>query len=74
MVRLHFSGGAGPAQEVHAGSGYWSQDSAVVVLGVPEPPRRITVLWPGGKKVEATLPAGSREVSVDYSGAAKVVH
>jgi hypothetical protein len=73
-VRLHFEKADGPAHEVHAGSGYWSQDSAVLVLGVPESPRRISVRWPGGKTVQAEVSAGSREIAVEYDGGVKVVN
>ena len=31
----------GPIREVHAGSGYWSQDAATQVMGSPEPPTEI---------------------------------
>jgi hypothetical protein len=67
-VRLDFDKGSSPAQEVHAGSGYWSQDSTVLVFAVPESPRQISVLWPGGKRTRAGVSAGSREISVDYEG------
>jgi hypothetical protein len=67
-VRLHFQKDAGPTYEVHAGSGYWSQDSAVLVIGVPASPSRNSVRWPGGKTVLAELPADSREIAVDQQG------
>src|SRR5207244_3272147 len=41
VVRLSFGGKMGPAREIHAGSGYWSQDSAVQVLATAEKPVRI---------------------------------
>ena len=72
-VRLHFDKGIGAAREIHAGSGYWSQDSAVAVLSIPEPPRHISVLWPGGKTVKAAVPALAREIAVDYDGSVKLV-
>jgi hypothetical protein len=65
-VRLHFPKGDGPTIEVHAGSGYWSQDSAIPVPGAPESPVRISVRWPGGKVSQAELPGKSREITVDY--------
>jgi hypothetical protein len=65
-IRLSFEGHVGPVHEVHAGSGYWSQDSAVLVPGVPQSPRYISVLWPGGKRSRAAVPAGAREVAVDH--------
>ena len=68
IVRLQFGQRMGASREVHAGSGYWSQDSATEVLGCPEPPEFIHVLWPGGKKVVCPIPAGSREVVIDERG------
>ncbi|MCI0540489.1 MAG: FG-GAP-like repeat-containing protein, partial [Verrucomicrobiales bacterium] len=49
VVRLRFGERWGPAREIHAGSGYWSQDSAVQVLGTSGPPTKLWVRWPGGK-------------------------
>ncbi|PYJ92808.1 MAG: hypothetical protein DME23_26930 [Verrucomicrobia bacterium] len=63
----------GPAREVHAGSGYWSQDSAVQVLGTPEPPTQIQVRWPGGKTSLSEVPAGSKNISVDAAGKVEVI-
>jgi hypothetical protein len=73
IVRLEFDQHRGPAHEVHAGSGYWSEDSAVVLLAVPEVPRQIDVLWPGGKRVRAEVAASSREITLHYGGGAKLV-
>jgi hypothetical protein len=56
---------------VHAGSGYWSQDSAVQVLGTPDPPTKLRVRWPGGKIYEADVPPGAHEVKVAMDGEAK---
>ena len=44
--------GRGPIREVHAGSGYWSEDGAAVVLGVRETPKAVWVRWPGGQITE----------------------
>jgi hypothetical protein len=63
-MRLFFGEKAGPVREVHAGSGYWSQDSAVQVLGTPQTPTRIWVRWPGGKVVTADVPPNAREIEV----------
>ena len=54
----------GPAREIHAGSGYWSQDGAVQVLGMPRAPSQIWVRWSGGKETTSDIPAGAREVTV----------
>jgi len=67
-LRLEFGNRQGPAREIHAGSGYWSQDSPVQVLACPETPTRIGVRWPGGRYVTADVPPGSREISVDTEG------
>jgi hypothetical protein len=53
----------GPAQEVHAGSGYWSQDSSVLV--VSGQPAELVVRWPGG--LESTVAVkGERELAIAY--------
>ena len=58
----------GPARELHGGSGYWSQDSAVLVLAAPQPPTGLSVRWPGGKLTTVELPPGAAEVSVGPDG------
>ncbi|MEO8428030.1 MAG: VCBS repeat-containing protein, partial [Verrucomicrobiota bacterium] len=68
VLRLKWGERFGAAREVHAGSGYWSQDSAVQVMATPEPPTQIWVRWPGGKIVTADIPAGAREISVELDG------
>ncbi len=64
QLRLIFGQRSGPVRELHAGSGYWSQDSAIAVLGLPEPPKQIQVRWPGGKTSPASLPPGASEIEV----------
>ena len=44
----------GPVRSIQAGSGYWSQDAAVPVLGLSAPPVALWIRWPGGK--EQTIP------------------
>ncbi len=68
VVRLGAQGQWLPAREVHAGSGYWSQDSAVLVLGSQSVPDKIQVRWPGGRSVAAALPAGALEVNFHFDG------
>ncbi len=60
--------GNGPAREVHGGSGYWSQDSAVTVLARPAAPARLTVRWPGGKVTSSELPTGANEITISAEG------
>ena len=68
VVRLKFGPRFGPAREIHGGSGYWSQDSAVQVMGLPSEPSQIWVRWPGGRAMTADLPPKAREVVVGFQG------
>jgi enediyne biosynthesis protein E4 len=55
----------GPVREIHAGSGYCSQDSAVQVLSIPAlSPTYIWVRWPGGQTSTTPVPPGARNLSV----------
>jgi hypothetical protein len=65
VVNGHHSG---PVREVHAGSGYWSQDGGVQALSLPEPGARLWVRWPGGVERMYELPAGAREVVLAMGG------
>jgi len=71
-VRLIFGNRQGPAREIHAGSGYWSQDSAVQVFGTPEAPTQVWVRWPGGKQTTANIPANAKEIRVSADGSVSV--
>jgi hypothetical protein len=73
-LRLVFGERLGAAREIHGGSGYWSQDSAVQVLGCPEPPTQIWIRWPGGKTTTSPIPAGAKEIVVDTGGKVTVDH
>ncbi len=68
QMRLAFSGRMGPQREIHCGSGYWSQDSPIAVLGVPENPEEIRVRWPGGRETVSKIPPAAKEISVNPSG------
>ena len=68
QVRLRFGQAEGPAREIHAGSGYWSQDSAVQVLGIPKPPSAIQIRWPGGRTTSTAVPSQAKEITVDLGG------
>ena len=71
VLRLKFGERLGPAREIHAGSGYWSQDSSVQVLGVPDRPTQIQIRWPGGRMTATPVPSGAKEIEVDLSGTLK---
>jgi hypothetical protein len=70
-LRLVFGDRMGAAREIHGGSGYWSQDSVVQVMGCPETPTQIWVRWPGGKTTTSPVPAGAKEITVDADGKVK---
>jgi hypothetical protein len=68
QIRLLFGSRTGPVREIHSGSGYFSQDSPIQVLSVPETLSGIWVRWPGGKIITANLSPNSKRISVDYEG------
>ncbi|HYV31930.1 MAG TPA: VCBS repeat-containing protein, partial [Candidatus Binatia bacterium] len=55
-------------KEVHAGSGYWSQDSPVLIFPSPLAHAEITVRWPGGKVTTGRVASGEREVVLKNPG------
>ena len=67
IVRLKFGEKFGPAREIHAGSGYWSQDSVVPVLATPQKPTALWCRWPGGRTSLTALPE-AREVTINVEG------
>ena len=68
VVRLKFGERWGPARELHAGAGYWSQDSATLLLAMPAGPSQIEVRWPGGKTTTTAVPESAKEISVFPDG------
>ena len=69
IVKLIYANGrAGPAHEVHAGGGYWSQDSSEVVLGMIDEPKALAITWPGGAMMTAPLKKGADRIVVDRYG------
>ena len=67
-LRLVFGERMGAAREIHGGSGYWSQDSVVQVMGCPEAPTQIWVRWPGRQNHHQPHPDRSKEITVDTDG------
>jgi len=64
----------GPAREIHAGSGYWSQDSAVQVMSRPKAARmQVWVRWPGSATTVSDIPKTAGEISIATSGAVTVI-
>ena len=64
VLRLEYGTRQGPAREVHGGSGYWSEDGAVQVLGLDGVASALWVQWPGGRTTETPVRRGAREISV----------
>lgn len=67
-IRLIARGKKGPVRELHAGSGYWSQDSAVAIMSLAEPATQIEVQWPHAKPITSELPSGAKEVEIYPAG------
>jgi enediyne biosynthesis protein E4 len=73
-VRLGDGTKLGAIREVHAGSGYWSEDSSVQVMGWSgSEANEIRVSWPGGKSVSSAIPAGAKEIEMDSNGKLSVL-
>ncbi len=64
QLRLRYGERSGPVREVQAGSGYWSQNGAVQVLGRDSDPTALWVRWPGGREQVVALSTGQAEVTV----------
>lgn len=68
QVRFLFTEGkAGPIREIQAGSGWWSQNSPVVVLHAVTRPQALWVRWPGGKEQQFPLANVRDEILVRQS-------
>jgi hypothetical protein len=67
-LRLVAGNTMGPCREIHAGSGYWSQDSAIQVMSAATIPTQLWIGWPGGETNLVAIPAGAREITVDRAG------
>ena len=67
-IRLQYAdGSAGPAREVQSGSGYWTQNSPVQVLGLASETATVVVRWPDGTISERTDAApGNTTVVLRY--------
>ncbi len=65
-LRIVYAERLGPAQEIHAGSGYWSHDGATRVLGVQDEAIGVSVRWPDGSQTETLVQSGEREITIHY--------
>jgi hypothetical protein len=64
IIRAKTSVGLGRAQEVTAGSGYWSQDSATLIVTAASPITALQVQWPNGPTEEQPVPANAKSVTL----------
>ena len=69
QVRVRYQDGLGPVREVQAGSGYWSSNGAVLVMGLRTAPVAVVVRWVGGTVSEVPV-SGAGEVIVEEGGRA----
>lgn len=67
-IRLVYDGWRGPARELQAGSGYWSHNAVVHVLGLQGEPTAVWVRWPGGAETQTPIEAGTSEVTIGENG------
>jgi enediyne biosynthesis protein E4 len=64
-IRLEYADGSyGPAREIQAGSGYWSQNGAVQVLGISGPVVAVVVDGPGGPTRRRVISDGERDIEI----------
>ncbi|MFM1941729.1 MAG: hypothetical protein RI897_711 [Verrucomicrobiota bacterium] len=66
VLRLVYPDQLGPAREIKAGAGYWSQDSHVQVLGFPSPPSFLQIRWPSGLVSQTPVRPGRSELTIRY--------
>ena len=68
LIRLGYGDSLGPAREIHGGSGYWSLDGAVQVMGLGGRATKVWVRWPDGSESETALEPGAeaREVEIRH--------
>lgn len=66
QLRLANGTNLGPAREIHGGSGYWGQESAVVVLHGADKDASVWVQWPGGRVANFEVPEGARELIIPF--------
>lgn len=65
QMRLRYGDRPGPVREIQAGSGYWSQNGAIQVLGRAGEPVFLWIRWPGGREQVVPLPRGQTEITVE---------
>jgi len=50
-IRIQYNDGTmGPMREIQSGSGYWSQNSSIQVMGLKRKAKKVYIQWPDGSK------------------------
>jgi hypothetical protein len=68
VLRAVTATGPGRAQVITAGSGYWSQDSATLVVSSASPITALQVRWPDGTTEEQPVPAAAKSLTLRQPG------
>jgi hypothetical protein len=68
VARVKYSRSLGPARSFTLGSGYWSQESSVQILGLRtnDSPTGVWVRWANGAVSETPLPRDSRDLLLTH--------
>src|SRR6266513_3155380 len=65
LIRVHYPENRyGPARELQAGSGYWSMNSPVQVMGLDGVPDAVWVRWPGGRETTTSIRRSDQRVRI----------
>ena len=68
-LRLVYEDGTkGPKREIQAGSGYWSQNSSVQVMGAAKKVAKIEVDWFDGTKQQISVKPSTMDYVIHYPG------
>ncbi len=73
VLRLKSGERLGPAREIRAGGGYWSQDSAVQVPATAGPATGIWIRRRDGREISANVPVGAKEIRIDANKGVQVI-
>ena len=71
VMRLVYEDHRGPAREVRLGSGYWSVDGPLQVLGGIQGAIGVHVRWPDGSESVTEISPGAGEVTISQPGAGR---
>ncbi|MBT6418588.1 MAG: hypothetical protein HOA15_05820, partial [Candidatus Marinimicrobia bacterium] len=58
-------GSLGPVREIQSGSGYWSQNSPIQILGIKGEASDLKIQWPDGSKT--TEPLNGNKLTVTFT-------